>query len=318
MLQELGRFDEAVARHRQALVLQADYAEAHNNLGNALLSQGKAEDAIVCFRQALALRPDCADAHYNLGLAYLFRQDFERAWPWHETRVRAESVREHMRKDEATVALVERLTRWRGPVAEPAHEVAIFGEQGMGDQVLFSSLIPELIDAGARFVYEIGERLMNAYKRAFRGCRFVPLRDPPHPALVRAGRALWAGSLPGLFRAHRADFSRQPARLLQALPERTAHYRNRLDALGPGLKVAFSWQSRREDRFGPRKSAPLAQFAPLLGLPGVRLWTCNTVTWLLNGRRWSRPPGRGSRTSTRWATSMSWRNCSRSSRPVIS
>jgi hypothetical protein len=53
------------------------------------------------------------------------------------------------------------------------------------------------------------------------------------------------------------------------LPQRVAHYRGRLDALGPGLRVALSWRSSRTDRAGPKKNVALAQFAPLLALSGV-------------------------------------------------
>ena len=37
---------------------KADYAEAHNDLGNALREQGKIEDAVSGYRRALELRPD--------------------------------------------------------------------------------------------------------------------------------------------------------------------------------------------------------------------------------------------------------------------
>jgi ADP-heptose:LPS heptosyltransferase len=68
-----------------------------------------------------------------------------------------------------------------------------------------------------------------------------------------------------LFRASRESFARQPQKLLAALPQRVAYYRDRLAALGPGLKVAFSWKSKhRRVRLGPKKSHPLATFAPLL------------------------------------------------------
>jgi ADP-heptose:LPS heptosyltransferase len=58
--------------------------------------------------------------------------------------------------------------------------------------------------------------------------------------------------------------------LLNALPQRVAHYRGRLDELGPGLKAAFSWRSKRKGYIGLEKSAPLREFAPLLKLPGVQ------------------------------------------------
>jgi tetratricopeptide (TPR) repeat protein len=149
-------------------------------------------------------------------------------------------------------------------------EVAIWGEQGIGDQILYSTLLPELVGTGKSFLYEVDARLLPAYQRAFAGVRFVPLQDPPRAELQRASRVLMAGSLPGLFRTTRASFSRQPARLLTALPERVAHYRKRLEALGPGLKVGLSWRSTRQDWLAVNKNASLADMAPLLQLPGMR------------------------------------------------
>jgi ADP-heptose:LPS heptosyltransferase len=97
----------------------------------------------------------------------------------------------------------------------------------------------------------------------------VAQADPPQEVLQRAGRVLLAGSLPGLFRRSRESFARQSRRLLSALPDRVAKVRNQLDALGPGLKVALSWCSKRQGRAGQGKSVPLMQFAPLFDLERV-------------------------------------------------
>ena len=66
-LKDQGKLDEAVACYRRALELKPDYAEAHNNLGNALKEQGKLDEAVACYRRALELKPDYAEAHNNLG-----------------------------------------------------------------------------------------------------------------------------------------------------------------------------------------------------------------------------------------------------------
>jgi len=147
--------------------------------------------------------------------------------------------------------------------------VAIWGEQGIGDQVLFSTLIPELIATGVPFIYEVDRRLLGAYERAFPGTRFAALQDPPQTVLQQASRVLLAGSLPGLFRRSRADFARQPEKLFSALPARVAYYRGRLAQAGPGPKVALSWRSTRKDYLGARKSAALMEFAPLLKQAGA-------------------------------------------------
>ena len=269
-LTKLHRPHEAITCFRRALSIDPANPETHNSLGFALQELGLWGAAIRRYERALALDPAFAKAHYNIALARLFHHDFEQGWPEYEARLRCEPIRATLRTRLDTLDLYERLPRWRGPSEAGAGEVAIWAEQGIGDQILFSTLIPELIASAVPFLYEVDRRLLPAYQRAFPGARFVALDDPPRDALQRAGRVLLAGSLPGLFRRAREDFARQPAKLLSALPERVAHYRQRLDALGPGLKVALSWKSTRKDWWVAKKDALLADFGPVLKLPGVQ------------------------------------------------
>ena len=64
-----GKLDKAVACYRRALDLKPDYVEAYNNFGNALNDQGKWDEAVAQYQRALALKPDFAEAHNNLGNA---------------------------------------------------------------------------------------------------------------------------------------------------------------------------------------------------------------------------------------------------------
>lgn len=57
-----GWLPEAMDQYRQALRFQPDYAEAHNNFGNALERADKLEEAV-------RIKPDFAEAHGNLGIA---------------------------------------------------------------------------------------------------------------------------------------------------------------------------------------------------------------------------------------------------------
>jgi tetratricopeptide (TPR) repeat protein len=63
-------FDEAMDQFRQALKINPGYAEAHNDLGNALLQLGRRDEAIEQFRRALEIQPDYGNAHFNLGNAF--------------------------------------------------------------------------------------------------------------------------------------------------------------------------------------------------------------------------------------------------------
>ncbi len=268
-LTKLHRPEEAIDCFRRALAINPENPETHNSLGLALQELRLRGAAAGRFQRALALDPAFAKAHYNLALASLFHQDFEQGWPEYEHRLQCEPTRATLRKRADTLDRYERLPRWRGPSETGIGEVAIWTEQGIGDQILYSTLIPELIGTGVPLVYEVDSRLLPAYRRSFPVARFVAWEEPPREALQRADRVLLAGSLPGLFRRTREAFARQPAKLLGALPERLAHYRRRLDALGPGLKVALSWRSLRQDWWVEKKNARLSEFVPLLKLPGV-------------------------------------------------
>jgi tetratricopeptide (TPR) repeat protein len=64
-----GRSNQAFTHYQEALRLDPDFVEAHNNLGIYLNDNGRTREAVVQFQEALRLKPDFADAHSNLGLA---------------------------------------------------------------------------------------------------------------------------------------------------------------------------------------------------------------------------------------------------------
>ena len=64
-----GRFEEAVAHYREALRLRPGFAEAENNLGIALVQTGRAAEALPHYEQALRLEPGYAEAESGFGTA---------------------------------------------------------------------------------------------------------------------------------------------------------------------------------------------------------------------------------------------------------
>ena len=70
-LLQQGRLDEALVHLRKAVEIEPSLADAHLSLGNALLKESLPDDAIAEYRRALDLRPDFVKAHINLGNALL-------------------------------------------------------------------------------------------------------------------------------------------------------------------------------------------------------------------------------------------------------
>jgi Flp pilus assembly protein TadD len=59
--------DEAITQYQRALQSEPDYADAHNNLGNAFLQKGRIDEAITHFQKALQIKPVNPEVQNNLA-----------------------------------------------------------------------------------------------------------------------------------------------------------------------------------------------------------------------------------------------------------
>jgi tetratricopeptide (TPR) repeat protein len=78
-LNELGRFAEALSSYDQALAHHRDHAAAYGNRANALNALGRYDEAVASCDRALALAPNFAEAHGNRGNALQELRRFEEA-----------------------------------------------------------------------------------------------------------------------------------------------------------------------------------------------------------------------------------------------
>jgi tetratricopeptide (TPR) repeat protein len=76
---EQGRVLESVASFEQAIARSPDFAEAHNNLGRTFALLGRVDEALAEYQVALALRPNLGLTHLNIALTELGRGRTEAA-----------------------------------------------------------------------------------------------------------------------------------------------------------------------------------------------------------------------------------------------
>jgi tetratricopeptide (TPR) repeat protein len=65
--QQSGQLDEAIRIYRALLARNADWTNAHYNLGHALMMQGRCSEAVAEFERTLRLRPLYPAAHLHLA-----------------------------------------------------------------------------------------------------------------------------------------------------------------------------------------------------------------------------------------------------------
>jgi tetratricopeptide (TPR) repeat protein len=258
VLLEKMQLKRAIESYRKAVELRPDFSMARVNLGYAFAVKGGFGEATKCYQAALALDPQCVPAHLYRGRLLLLQGSYPEAWRELEWRRRAPG-------HEPLHRLYAGIPRWDGtPLA--GRTILVYGEQGLGDEIMFASCLPQVITQAGRCVIDCEPRLENLFRRSFPRAT-VHGRDlgrlEQWLAELRPDVAIAAGSLPLHLRQSEADFPRHRG-YLQAAPERVAHWRSRLARLDAVLRVGLSWRGGIAETGRSRRSLELERLLPLL------------------------------------------------------
>lgn len=301
-LAEKGDRAGAIRVFERAIALKPDFADAHSNLGAAYIADGEHEHAVACYREAIRLHPEFANAHFNLAFALKQQGAYDAALKHFRQATRLNpGLAKVNRNDSLRLLCTGRLAEgwreyeWRtsvrslGPFTDIVWDgqdlagktVLVWGEQGIGEQILFGSCIPELIARAGHCVIECDFRLAPLFQRSFPAASVHPGPRYAGSEPVEWTDFSWlanfppidyfvlAGSLPRFFRPTIESFP-TGNRFLAPDPVKVAFWRARLSRLNAGLKVGVNWRSI--DLSGIRKSEhpPFESWAPVLSLEGVR------------------------------------------------
>jgi len=260
ILRDLSRYDDALASFDQALTHHPEYLEAYVNRGTTLHDMGRGHDALESFNRALALNPTYADAHWNGALASLTLGDFAAGWAGYEWRWQC--------KDFSFPPRGFAQPPWRGEdVADGS--VLVWGEQGIGDEVLYAGMVGDLIDRKIPLIWEADARLLPLIARSYPGVKTVARKTPADAAT--ADPAIKAqtstASLGQYLRPNLGTFPKGRRSYLKADPRRSAAYRERLLGGSQTRLIGLSWVSKNPD-FGIHKTMALSTLKPVFEAAG--------------------------------------------------
>lgn len=151
---------EAAEIFNLALSVESDpteRAKLFSNLGGCYVNNGTPEEAIKFYDQAIELLPDLLTTRYNRGLAYLELGRWKEGWEGYDAGFAS---------GDRVVRRYGNLPEWDG---SPGKTVIVWGEQGVGDEILFASCIPDLMKVSKRVIFDCHPRLTALFERSFPG-----------------------------------------------------------------------------------------------------------------------------------------------------
>jgi tetratricopeptide (TPR) repeat protein len=250
-LMGMRRFDHAIDAYEKSIALQPSNAHFHASLGVALRRIGSSAAALRSLRRALELNPKNGFASWNLANALLEEGELPEGWKHYESRWQSPDAPPRRFADKGTLPVCGRLLIW--------------GEQGLGDEILHARMADEIAAGGADVTLEADARLAPLFQRSFPRLTIRGREDPPRFQDERFDAVFASGSLGQRLRASWDAFPKHDGYLL-ADPARSSLYRKALPSAG--LIVGIAWRSGNPE-LGPEKSAPLSQWGPLFEVPGT-------------------------------------------------
>lgn len=251
-----GDVSAAVASYRRALDLKPDWPAGLSNLSSAYREGGDFDQAIEACEAAVRIDPSYAPGWHNLALALFLKGELPRAWEAYRWRFRNPNVTSVKKRPFAQPP-------WRGEDLNDCR-LLIWGEEAIGEEVMFASMIPDAISRAGNCILECEPRLVPLYNRSFPAATVVARRDPPDPCVADTSidYQVAIADLGGPLRASWTDFPTGPSFLKvdEALKDRL---RQRYLAGGEGPLIGLSWYSANP-QVGLPRSLGLREWIPII------------------------------------------------------
>lgn len=233
-----------------------DKADLNNNLATIHVNNGTAQIGIKYAENALKYNPEHPDAHWNRGLMLLELGRYKEGFAEYEWGYRNSGQARIYREYGA-------VPDWDG---SPGKTVVVWGEQGLGDELLFANCLPDLIKISKHVIIDCHPRNVEIFRESFPTCSVYGTRKDSfynwHYQHKIDGKVA-IGSLSHFFRPTLESFPQHDG-YLKVAEDKVLKYKERLARLSAKPKIGISWiggamKTRRDFR-----SVTLESLLPIL------------------------------------------------------
>ena len=223
--------------------------------------EGDLDAAYSYFDTATQNTVNVADAQVNRGMVRLLQGRIKEGWTDYNLR--------HKRRWARTVKRSFPYSEWEGEDLA-GKMLLVWGEQGLGESILCSSLIPHVVEEAKHVILECDPRLTSLFQQSFPSVEVLPQKTPADPAIGQAQIDCQASMLELI--VHRAgdlEGKGQKGGYLKADQEQTDLLRSKYKKTANDRPlIGLSWGSPKAAN-ARIKTLDLAVWHPLLSVPGV-------------------------------------------------
>ena len=215
--------------------LLADYV---SNLGSIYVGMHNPEKALGYLNEAINIYNQCGNARWNRSLALLEMGDYENGFIDYDFGDRMDAKKHrNYRPGQGQTPL------WEG---EKDKTVVVHGEQGIGDELMFATILPDLAKDCKKVIFDAHPRLYTMFRRSFAEYNIDVYGTRKDNQLVWPNKyeidyRIPIGSIAKFYRKRLEDFPKKP--YLKAKESEVAIVNEKLDLLpAKKLNIGLSWK----------------------------------------------------------------------------
>ncbi|HSD38404.1 MAG TPA: tetratricopeptide repeat protein [Rhodocyclaceae bacterium] len=271
-------FDECKLNMLRALEIDPQYIPALEYLANLNLKMGDLEEAITGYKTALAIEPQRPLSNYNYGLALLSAGKFKQGLAHYEWRLQlayAEGTPFKLRSIFfARLQGTKDIPGWDGKSSLKGKRLLIWGEQGLGDQIMMLRFLRQLRALKPQSIHLMANREIEALAQStglLDGT--IPIDEWQTDKSASFDLKCSSMSLPYLLKAGLSDLGRSVPYLTPA-KDRADRMREVLAGAvkfkHTAVKVGLVWAGNPALADDKLRSIALERLKPLLDIPDIQ------------------------------------------------
>ncbi len=266
----MRRLSDALASIDAAIALRDSSPAAHSDKAVILNEMGRFEESARSHAQAVACSPGDPEKTLNSALARLLIGDYRGGWIDYEQRWQTPKFHKtsNMYRPDSVLPSLDLRCSSDDLVGK---SVLLVNEQGIGDQLMFASMVPDLLRSAACVSWLLEPRLAGLVSNSFPQARLFPTSKGLTVDVSEFQHVIPLGSLGRLYRNRREDFPGTP--YLRPRPQVADAWRNRLGPREQPLRIGISWRGGVDHTAGARRSMPLETLKPLLARPDCEFFS---------------------------------------------
>ena len=246
--------EAALAAARQAVILSPDDPDVRTVEAKVLRQLGHWDSAVARLSEALEIDPEFATARLDRAMLLLARGDLAEAWPDFEYR----------HEFTAAPEIPSGLPRWQGEPF-PDRRLLITTEGGHGDNIWAARFIRDVAELGGKITLQVRPAVRRLFESVEGVDDLLNLGQSPTDCDLYCPILSLAGCLKV------TDPARHPPAQLKPVSDGDEQFESLLQRAGDQTRVGIIWSGSETYANNSHRAARIADFLPLLTVPGIQL-----------------------------------------------